>query len=120
MEEENLQIDYESKNKNHKLIGDTPFTSCQVLYWKEHRKTLEIIRSYKDVLACILMCFASSDSEDGSLTFQLQMGDDWSKATHLMSDTFFLFSPKKSRFKFQGIPSSCLLLLLFYIDKSTV
>ena len=47
------------------------------------------------------------------------MGDDWSKSAYLMSDTIFLFSPNKGKFKIQGIPSSCL-FLLFYIDKSTV
>ena len=36
-----------------------------------------------------------------------------------MSDTIFLFSPNKRKFKIQGIPSSRL-LLLFYIDESTV
>ena len=36
-----------------------------------------------------------------------------------MSDAIFLFSPNKRKFKIQGIPSSRL-LLLFYIDESTV
>ena len=66
------------------------------------------------------MCFGQSDSVDDSLTFQLQIDDDWSKPAYLMSDTIFLFSPNKRKFKIQGIPSPCLLLLLFYIDESTV
>ena len=119
LEEGSLNIDYDSKSKNHKLIGDTPFTSCHVIYWKEQQKSIEIIISYEDVCACVLMCFGTSDCEDGKLTFQLQKGDDWSKPAYLMSDTIFLFSPNKSKFKIQGIPSSRL-LLLFYIDESTV
>ena len=108
------------KSKNHKIIGNTPFTSCHVLYWKEQLQSVEITRSYEDVCACVLMCFCQSDSEDSSLTFQLQIDDDWSKPAHLMSDTIFLFSPNKHKFKIQGIPSSCLLLLFFYIDESTL
>ena len=119
LEEGSLHIDYEPKSKNHQLIGNTPFTLCHVLYWKEQSRSVEITRSYKDVCACILMCFGQSDSEDGSLTFQLQINDVWSKPAHLLSDTIFLFSPNKRKFKIQGIPSSRL-LLLFYIDESTV
>ena len=74
LEKSSWRIEYESKEKNHKLIGHTPFTSCQVLYWKEHQKSVEIIRSYKDVYACVLTCFGPSDSEDGSLTFSVANG----------------------------------------------
>ena len=86
---------------------------------QEQLKSVEITRSYEDVCACILMCFGPSDSEDGSLNFQLQINDVWSKPAYLMSDTIFLFSPNKRKFKIQGIPSSRL-LLLFYLDESTV
>ena len=116
-----MHIDYEPKSKKHQLIGNTLFTLCHVLYWKEQSKSVEITRSYEDVCACVLVCFGPSDSEDGSLSFQLQIGNDWSKPAYFMSDTFFLFSPNNGKFKIQGIPSSCLLLLLlFYIDESTV
>ena len=72
---------------------------CHVLYWKEQSKSVEITKSYKDVCACVLMCFGQSDSEDGSLTFELQIDDVWSKPAHLISDTIFLFSTNKRKFK---------------------
>ena len=97
MEKGSLHIDYEPKSKNHQLIGNTPFTLCHVLYWKEQSKSVEITKSYEDVCACVFMCFGQSDSEDGGLTFQLQIDDDWSKPAYLMSDTIFLFSPNKGQ-----------------------
>ena len=71
LEKSRLYIDYEPKSKNHQLIGNMPFISCQVLYWKEQSQSVEITKSYEDVCACDFMCFGQSDSEDGSLTFQL-------------------------------------------------
>ena len=119
LDSENLEIDYASKNKKHKLIGDTPFTSCQVLYWKKFDNTVEFVRYYEDVLICVLMCFGPKESTDSKITFQFEIENNWSDPIKLVSNTIFVFSSKKSKFKIQG-NLSFHLILLFCIDESTV
>ena len=121
LDSENLKIEY-SPQKNshtHKLIGDTPFTSCQVLYWKKFDNTVEFVRYYEDVLICVLMCFGPTESIDSKITFQLEIENNWSDPIKLVSNTIFVFSSKKSKFKIQG-NLSFHLILLFCIDESTV
>ena len=103
----------------HKLIGDTPFTSCQVLYWKKFDNTVEFILSYEDILACVFICFGPTESIDSRITFQMEIDNNWSDAIKLVSNTIFVFSPKKSKFEIQG-NLTFHLILLFCIDESTV
>ena len=120
LESKSLKIDYSTKNKKkHKLIGDTPFTSCHVLFWKNVEKEVEFIRSYTDVKTCVLMCFGPKEIIDERITFQLEIENNLCDPIDLVSNTILVFSPKKNKFKIQG-NLNFHLILLFCIDETIV
>ena len=97
------------------MIGDTPFTSCHVLFWKNVDKEVEFIRSYTDVITCVLMCFGPKEIIDERITFQLEIENNLCDPIDLVSNTILVFSPKKNKFKIQG-NLNLHLILLFRID----
>ena len=120
LNKKDYQIKYNSEPKNHKLIGNTLFTSCHVCYWMDVTQNVDIIRINEDALACVLLCFGPSTNKSEAMpTLKLSTGRDWSSPVKLGSEQLFAFSPKNCKLKYSGIPKHHL-LLSFFIDMSTV
>ena len=115
-----FKIYFKSESESHAFVGNTPFTSCHVYYWMNKKEHVEFLWNNADAIACVLLCFGPSKENVGRVPpVKLNNSNSWTKLINLETEHMFVYSPKKWKLKFSGIPKNYL-LLSFFVDESTV
>ena len=81
----------EKQKKNREMIGNTPFTSLHISYWKNRKKCEPEKRNNMDVLVNVMLCFGPKDVSPENPRFWLpQKG-----SVPFKHDQVFIHSPQR-------------------------
>ena len=114
-----LKVDFMPGKKNHKMIGNTPFTSLHICYWFDIDESLSVTRVNKDALVCVMICFGPKGNESKTVLKFKSYKSSKESETKLQGETIYVYWPQKYSMTVSGIPTNYL-LLSFYIEESVV